>query len=100
IRFLGYVADVCPMLRASDIYALPSDEEGFGLALAEAMACELICVATKTIGPSEIIEDGVNGFLTDLSYEGVLKGLDRALSLDIEERPAMGRRARQRIIDD
>ncbi len=69
IRFLGYVEDVCPVLRASDIYVLPSDEEGFGLALAEAMACELVCVATKTIGPSEIIENGVNGFLTDLTYE-------------------------------
>jgi len=100
IRFLGYVEDVCPVLRASDIYVLPSDEEGFGLALAEAMACELVCVATKTIGPSEIIEDGVNGFLTDLSYDGVLKGLDRALRLGIEERRVMGHRAGRRIVDN
>ncbi len=27
VRFLGYVEDVCPVLRASDIYVLPSDEE-------------------------------------------------------------------------
>jgi glycosyltransferase involved in cell wall biosynthesis len=98
IRFLGYVEDVCPVLRASDIYVLPSDEEGFALALAEAMACELVCVATKTVGPSEIIEDGVNGFLTDLTYDGVLKGLDCALRLSNKERHAIGRRARQRIL--
>ena len=100
ISFLGFVEDVCPVLRASDIYVLPSDEEAFGLALAEAMACELVCVATKTVGPSEIIEDGVNGFLTDLTYDGILKGLDRALRLGIEERQAIGHRARQRIVDN
>lgn len=98
IRFLGHVEDVCAILRASDIYVLPSDEEGFGIALAEAMACELVCVATKTVGPSEIIEDGLSGFLTDLTYDGVLKGLDQALRLDHEEREAIGNRARQRAV--
>jgi glycosyltransferase involved in cell wall biosynthesis len=100
IRFLGYVEDVGPVLRASDIYVLPSDEEGFGLALAEAMACELVCVATKTVGPSEIIEDGVNGFLTDVTDDGISKGLERAIRLGNEERQVMGHRARQRVVDN
>jgi glycosyltransferase involved in cell wall biosynthesis len=100
IRFLGHVEDVCAILRASDIYVLPSDEEGFGIALAEAMACELVCVATKTIGPSEIIEDGINGFLINPTYDGVLKGLDQALRLGTEERQAIGKRARQRVVNN
>jgi glycosyltransferase involved in cell wall biosynthesis len=98
IMFLGYVDDVCPVLRASDIYVLPSDEEGFGIALAEAMACELVCVATKTVGPSEIIEDGVNGFLVAPTYEGVLTGLSKGLRLTSEERRAIGNRARRRVV--
>jgi glycosyltransferase involved in cell wall biosynthesis len=100
VRFLGHVEDVCPILRASDIYVLPSDEEGFGIALVEAMACELVCVATKTVGPSEIITEGVNGFLTDLTYEAVLKGLDKALRLGQRERQAMGKRARQTVVEN
>jgi glycosyltransferase involved in cell wall biosynthesis len=100
IRFLGHLEDVCVILRASDIYVLPSDEEGFGIALAEAMACELVCVATKTVGPSEIVEDGLNGFLTDVTYDGVLKGLHQALTLDHKEREAIGNRARQRVVDN
>lgn len=100
IRFLGHMGDVCAILRASDIYVLPSDEEGFGIALAEAMACELVCVATKTVGPSEIIEDGLSGFLTDVTYDGVLKGLDQALRLGRKEREAIGNRARQRVVDN
>jgi glycosyltransferase involved in cell wall biosynthesis len=100
IRFLGHVDDVCSILRASDIYVLPSDEEAFGIALVEAMACELVCVATRTVGPSEIIEDGLTGFLTDLSYDGILKGLDRVLRLGHKEREAIGNRARQRVVDN
>ena len=53
--------DVSVTLRASDIYVLPNDEEGFGTALAEAMACGLVCVATKNVGPSESIEGGLSG---------------------------------------
>ena len=100
IRFLGHVEDVCAILRASDIYVLPSDEEGFGIALVEAMACELVCVATKTVGRSEIIEDGLNGFLIELTYDGVLKGLHQALRLGHKERAAIGNRARQRVVDN
>jgi glycosyltransferase involved in cell wall biosynthesis len=100
IGFLGHVEDVCATLRASDIYVLPSDEEGFGIALVEAMACELVCVATKTVGPSEIIEDSRNGFLTERTYEGVLGGLQQALQLGTEARKLMGRCARQRVIEN
>jgi len=100
IRFLGHVEDVRVVLQASDIYVLPSNEEGFGIALAEAMACELVCVATKTIGPSEIIEDGLSGFLTDLTYDGVLKGLAQALRVGHKERKSIGSRARQRVVDN
>jgi glycosyltransferase involved in cell wall biosynthesis len=100
IKFLGHVKDVGPILQASDIYVLPSDEEGFGIALVEAMACELVCVATRTIGPSEIVEDGVTGFLTERSDNGVLQGLDQALRLNVRERETIGNRARQRVLDN
>jgi glycosyltransferase involved in cell wall biosynthesis len=100
VRFLGHVEDVCTILQASDIYVLPSDEEGFGIALVEAMACGLVCVATKTVGPSEIIIDGVNGFLTELTCDGVLMGLDEALRLGQKERQAMGKRARQTVVEN
>jgi len=99
IRFLGYVDDVSAVLRASDIYALPSNEEGFGIALVEAMACGLVCVATSTVGPSEIIENGRNGFLTDRTWSGVFKGLQQALELNGEERRIIGGRARQKVLE-
>ncbi len=46
-----------------DIFVLPSLEEGFGLALIEAMSYGKPVIATRTGGIPEIIEDGVNGIL-------------------------------------
>ncbi|MCK9536152.1 MAG: glycosyltransferase family 4 protein [Bacilli bacterium] len=51
-------------LGKSDIFVLPSSYEGFPLALLEAMACGLI-VITSPWG-EEIIEHGINGFITEL----------------------------------
>jgi len=99
IRFLGWVEDVSPVLQASDIFVLPSDFEGFGLALLEAMASELVCVATNTQGPGEVIVDGKNGILVEPTDAGVQKGIERALRLTVEERQAMGRQARQTVLE-
>ena len=67
------------------------------MALVEAMASELICVATNTQGPSEVIVDGENGFLVEPSDEGVLEGLSKAYRLSPEERESMRRSARQTV---
>lgn len=85
IIFLGHVADTADYFKMSDIYVLSSDNEGFGIALLEAMATGLICVATKCPGPNEIIENGINGFLIDKSVEGVTEGLTKALELSVEK---------------
>lgn len=99
IRLLGHVEDVAPLLRAGDIYVLASMNEGFGIALTEAMAAALVCIATRTPGPDRILDDGADGFLVDVSRECVQQALLQALRLTPEQRRLMGSRARQKILE-
>ncbi len=97
IKFVGHQEDVSGFLKMSDIYVLPSDVEGIAGAAIEAMATGLIVVATKTPGPNEFIGDGVNGFLVERTSEGVLHGLEKALSLSDKLRREISDNARQTI---
>lgn len=99
IKFLGHLVDIRTALHAADVYALPSDVEGLPLALLEAMACGLICVATDIVGPREVIQEDVTGFLVDRSEEGVLEGLRRALALKPAMRDRMGAAARETVVE-
>ena len=63
VEMLGAQEDVIPLLSASDVFLLPSEQESFGLAALEAMACEVPVVASKVGGLPEVITHGVTGFL-------------------------------------
>jgi L-malate glycosyltransferase len=49
--------------RSSDILVSPTTREGFGLSIAEAMACGLPVVASNCSAVPELIDDGLGGFL-------------------------------------
>ena len=70
-----------PWMQASDLLVLPSMSEGFGLVIAEALACGRPVVATKSGGPESIVEKGLGVLVTPGDYEalgnGILRVLDR-----------------------
>ena len=55
--------ELVELYRGATVFALPSDEEGLGLVVLEAMACGVPVVATRCGGPEGIIDDGVDGYL-------------------------------------
>ena len=60
----GPVNDVSKIYGESSVFVLSSRFEGFGLVLAEAMSCGVPVVSFDSpYGPSDIITDGVDGFL-------------------------------------
>ncbi len=63
VKFTGVRKDVGDILSAGDIFAFPSRAEGLPLALVEAMAAGLPCIATSAGGAPEVIKDNVNGLL-------------------------------------
>jgi glycosyltransferase involved in cell wall biosynthesis len=63
VHFLGWRDDIPEILRASDIFVLPSLKEAFGMVVLEAMASGVPVIATASGGVPDIIEDGRTGYL-------------------------------------
>lgn len=63
VEFLGNVSPVEGVLGAADVFLLPSEQESFGLAALEAMACGVPVVVSGAGGLPELVEDGHGGFV-------------------------------------
>jgi glycosyltransferase involved in cell wall biosynthesis len=64
--FLGGRDDVPDILPALDVFVLSSHWEGEPIALLEAMAAQIACVATTTDGSSEILKRSKGGVLVPI----------------------------------
>lgn len=89
--------EVLQRLQVSDIMVLSSHEEGISNAVLEAMASGLPVVTTSVGGMTEVITDGVEGFVVPpRDIEALQQSLD-LLVQDAELRHRMGQAARQRV---
>ena len=66
IRFLGKLEAVEEVLSVSDLFLMPSENESFGLAALEAMACEVPVVSTNAGGIPELNLTGLTGFTSNI----------------------------------
>ncbi len=65
IHLLGFRKDVPEISKASDLFVFPSFREGLSVALMESMANGLPIVCSNIRGNSDLVEEGINGFLVD-----------------------------------
>jgi len=91
VRFLGLVSDVNRYYAASDVVVLPSRIEAFGISLLEGMACGLPVITSAGTGCADLIDSGVNGFISH--HENDLSDIFNRLR-DPDLRKAVGIRAR------
>ncbi len=93
----GEQKDIDSYYRKSKIFAFTSSSEGFPNVLGEAMACDLPLIAFDCVaGPSELIDDGVNGFLIPLFDTEKFEEKLRILIKDEALREKMGRHSKKR----
>lgn len=72
VIFTGYRRDTNDLISSMDIVVHPSIEEGFGIAILEAMALGKIVVATDVGGIPEIINNGETGILVPCANADIL----------------------------
>ena len=98
VSFVGKQAKIADYLAVADVFLLPSEQESFGLAALEAMACEVPVVASRVGGIPEVVTDGIDGYLSEIGNIEKMSD-DATLMLNNEElRLEMGSKARQSAI--
>ncbi|CCU80946.1 glycosyltransferase, GT1 family [Halanaerobium saccharolyticum subsp. saccharolyticum DSM 6643] len=69
IYLTGYIENPYYFMQKASLFILPSEEEGFGYVLIEAMLCNCPVIALDTDGgPKEMIEHKYNGILVKFPY--------------------------------
>jgi glycosyltransferase involved in cell wall biosynthesis len=95
LSFTGFVDNVGDYLAALDVFVLPSNREGIGSILFDAMEQKLPVIATRVGGVPDIVHDGVNGLLIEPARPDLLK----AAILELREKPRrrleLGERGRE-----
>lgn len=99
VTFLGFINDPYPYLVNADLYILNSHSEGFSNSLVEAMYSKTPSLSTSVGAAPEIIEDGINGFLTPANDEEVLfDKLKAIIALPKEKLQEIGRAGQDKIM--
>ena len=74
VRLVGSIpeSELIALLRTAELSIFPSTEEGFGLPVVEAAACGCPVIASTNTGASELITDGIEGFIVPISSPVVI----------------------------
>lgn len=99
VRFAGNVRNVHEYLQASDIFVFPTENEAFGIALIEAMACGLPVITTAVGGVKDIVQHGENGLVVQAGDFGQLYGALDTLLADAALAARLGEAARRTAQD-
>lgn len=101
IQLCGWRRDISEILPSYDAFLMSSNYEGMPNALAEAMACGLVCLSTdcKT-GPKDMIDPGVNGFLAKTGdSDSFAEEIQKILRMNWQQCAEMGAAAREKILN-
>ena len=99
VLFLGKQDQIAEKLSIADIMLLPSELESFGLAALEAMACEVVPIATRAGGVPEVIDHGNTGYLAEVGDVETMARYAIELLRNEERMREMGKRARAAAIE-
>jgi Glycosyltransferase len=75
VKFKGVLKDVSGILTSSNIFILPSLDEGFPISILEAMSLKLPIISTNVAGIPEMVKEGYNGYVINPGSLAELKDI-------------------------
>ncbi|MFC0344184.1 glycosyltransferase family 4 protein [Epilithonimonas hispanica] len=97
IQIYPTVSDVSEIYQSASFYLMTSRFEGFPLVLIEAMSCGLPAIAYSIIGPNELVQNNVNGFLIEDGDTDAFVNHIEILCSDFEKRKELGENAKKLV---
>lgn len=98
VTVTGFRSDVPDLLAGLDVFAFPSHNEAFGLALIEAMAAGLPTVSSDCDGVLDIVVEGQTGLMVAPKDGARLADATARLLEDAALRERMGHAGRERVL--
>lgn len=103
VRFLGSVEDVAGLHAEADLFVHPTRpdgrQEGCPVALLEAMASGMACIATDVAGSQDVIEHEKSGLLVTPLDAGALRAAMEQVLRNEALRQSLGAEARRRVVE-
>jgi glycosyltransferase involved in cell wall biosynthesis len=85
--FLSEYEDVLALMKAADVFVLPSEREGFGISVLEALACgtPVVTVDHPRNAATELVDDGTTGAVCEPAPEAIAGAIGRCRGLDTKD---------------
>ncbi len=101
INYFGTKNDVRPFIADADCVVMPSYREGMNNVLLEAASMGKPLITTNVTGCKEIVDDGKNGLLCKVrDSKDLADKMIQMLNLPVEQRAAMGKQGREKMINE
>lgn len=99
IQLLGHVPqpELKRWMSKSHVLVLPSVQEGFGMVMAQAMACGCPVIASENTGAHDLFDDGAEGFIVPIRDAQSLADRLQRLADEPDLRARMGANALDRV---
>ncbi len=99
VRYIGFRKDIKDWIARCHCTVLPSHGgEGVPNVLLESAATGRVCIGSKINGTTDVIDDGVTGYLFETgSVESLVEKVEALIELNREQRTAMGQAGREKI---
>ena len=97
VKFLGWQKDIRPFLSSVDIVWHPTLQEAFPQIMVESMALSKVLCITPVSGATDVVKDGVNGFIIPFSEPDTWKSRILSIVNDGEQLKSVGKAAHDSV---